>query len=548
MRLTRRDVLHGLAASSLLACDRPDARPPPPVERRPGPDLGALPEATYDVGDWNGFLAAMTGVNAAFLDKTGVWMRRLTDATTPLQHRSYGMTYASGGAKVSRAFGEGGDTWWLVYQVFDAAAARTVDTRLARLRRGVGVVSDGSFAPPGLAAGRLSYTFSYREGETHILYYVGDDRRLHRYDVEAGAPAPDDVFTAEGATHPGVVTEEYPGWLQMSWDGARLAWVAPYADPRQLHHLDLEADRHTVYDEPRTVAQVNDVRLCRGSTRVCAIATDAGSKAFWFVDDNVVTEPTFDIPGTQGHCDCGEALLYTVDADGSHVAFSADTFGEAPARDGGPWTGTTRPLAVGEPPDHVILDGDYHANMTWDQRGAGAEEVFCVDNDANDPYKNTADRWEVHEGAVWVTRVTFGIYGSQAIGVSGVLTWNGSTTAGVFTGHLEAAPSPAGLSADTWCWDGERLYVRMADGASPEGRVRIVNGTLLGEAVGYVRSDGRLLKLCYDYRNEADYNYFQSVFANWSIDGRVCVFASNFGVQGGRTDLILVEVPDADPA
>jgi hypothetical protein len=328
-------VLHGLAAAALLACDRPDARPPPPVERRPGPDLGALPEATYDVGDWNGFLAAMTGVNAAFLDKTGVWMRRLTDATTPLQHRSYGMTYASGGAKVSRAFGEGGDTWWLVYQVFDAAAARTVDTRLARLRRGVGVVSDGSFAPPGLAAGRLSYTFSYREGETHILYYVGDDRRLHRYDVEAGAPAPDDVFTAEGATHPGVVTEEYPGWLQMSWDGARLAWVRAVRRIRASSTTSTSRPTDTPCTTSPGPSRRSTTCGCAEAPRACAPSRptrarrrSGSSTTTWW------TEPTFDIPGHPGPLRLREALLYTVDADGSHVAFSADTFGEAPARDG----------------------------------------------------------------------------------------------------------------------------------------------------------------------------------------------------------------------
>jgi hypothetical protein len=150
--------------------------------------------------------------------------------------------------------------------------------------------------------------------------------------------------------------------------------------------------------------------------------------------------------------------------------------------------------------------------------------VFCVDNDANDPYKNTADRWEVHEGAVWVTRVTFGIYGSQAIGVSGVLTWNGSTTAGGVHRTPRGGAVAAGLSGGHVVLDGERLYVRMADGASPEGRVRIVNGTLLGEAVGYVRSDGRLLMLCYDYRNEADYNYLP-VGVRQLVDrrSRVCV-------------------------
>ncbi|MEQ1571849.1 MAG: hypothetical protein ABMA64_39850, partial [Myxococcota bacterium] len=510
----------------------------------PRPDLGALPEAAYDVGDWNGFLAAMTGVNSAFLDKTGAWMRRLTDATAPLPNRSFGMTYASGGAKVSAPFGDALDTYWVIYEAFDAAGQQSVDTRLAQVQRGVGVVSDESFTPPGLATGRLGYTFSYRPGETHILYYVGDDRKLHRYDVQARADAPDAVFSGEGATHPTIEMDRYPGWLQTTWDGERIAWVAPYASPTELHHLDLALDRHTRYDAPATLAQVNDIRLCRGDANVCAIATNDGSKAFWFVEPNLVTAFTFDIPGTQGHADFGEELLYTVDADGSHVTWSKSTIGDPPAVDGGPWTGSPEPLAVGEAPDHVIIDGDYHTNMTWDQRGAGGDEVFCVDNDASDPYKNTADRWEVHEGEIWATRVTFGIYGSAETGVSGVLLWNGSTTAGVFTGNLEVAPSVTEMAAGTWFWDGQRLFVWMGDGGSPEDRVRIVNASLLGEAIGYIRqSDGLLTKLCYDYRNEANYNYFQSVFANWSIDGKVCVFASNMGVQGGRTDLLWVEVP-----
>ncbi|MEQ1502526.1 MAG: hypothetical protein ABMB14_09850 [Myxococcota bacterium] len=507
-------------------------------------DLEALPLAAYGVGDWSGFLAAMTGVNSSFVDSTGVVLRRLTDATTPVPDASFGMTYASGGAKISRAFGPDADTYWVIYEAFDAPAVQPLGARLLKVQRGVGVLSDAPFAPPAMNAGRLGYTFSYREGETHILYFVGEDQRLHRFDVEAMAFAPDGAFVGDDASHPDLRMDAYPGWLQSSWDGARIAWVAPYQSATEMHHYDFDADVHTVYDDPPTMRRVNDIRLCRGPLAACAIATDDGTKAFWFVAENRVTAFTDAIPGTQGHCDCGESTLYTVDANQTHVRWDRNTFGDPPDADGGPWAGTTAPMADGVAPDHVIIDGDYHTNMSWDQTGAGDDERFCIDNDVTSPYKNTADGWELDAAAVYRTRVTFGIYGSAAIGVSGVLLWNGSTTAGAFTGQLAPAASIDTMTAGSWLWDGDRLYVRMPDDGAPDGRVRIVNGTLLGEKLGYIRhADGELRMLCHSYRNEGTYTYFKSVFANWSIDGKLCVFNSNLGVQDARTDLLLAEVP-----
>lgn len=507
-------------------------------------DIEALPLAARGVGDWNGFLSAMTGVNSSFIDSTGVTLRRLTDATTPFSDASFAMTYASGGAKISRAFGPDADTYWVIYEAFDVAAVQSLGARRLKYQRGVGVVSDDPFSPPTMAAGRLGYTFSYRADETHILYFVGEDQRLHRFNVEAMAFEPKDVFVGDDASHPDILMDEYPGWLQSSWDGEQIAWVAPYASPREMHHYNFGTDVHTRYDDPPTMALVNDIRLCRGTDLLCAIAANDGTKAFWFVAVNRVTAFTDAIPGTQGHSDCGMTTLYTVNANQTHIRWDHSTFGNPPDTDGGLWSGTTTSMAEGVAPDYVIIDGDYHCNMSWDQTGAGDSERFCIDNDATGPYKNTADGWVVDSGTVYRTQVTFGIYGSSAIGVSGVLTWNGSTTSGVFTGHLDAAVSVAAMTAGSWYWDGDHLYVRMPDEGSPDGRVRIVNATLLGEKIGYIRqSDGELRMLCHSYRNEGTYNYFKSVFANWSIDGKLCVFSSNLGVQDGRTDLLLAEVP-----
>jgi len=49
--------------------------------------------------------------------------------------------------------------------------------------------------------------------------------------------------------------------------------------------------------------------------------------------------------------------------------------------------------------------------------------------------------------------------------------------------------------------------------------------------------------LCFTYRNDNVYVYGQDCYSNWSPDGKIVAFASNFGVPGGRTDLVCAEVP-----
>ncbi len=509
--------------------------------------MAALPVAEYGVGNWDGFLASMVNVNDSFVDVTGVTMRMLTSTNAPYpsgELRSYSMNYGAGGSKISQAFGVDGDEYWIIYLAFDALDDS--DARLAKYKRGVGVVSDVPLSISGLNVNRLSYTFSYRPGEADILYYTTDDGQVRRANVasqqatRAGFTGHASLFNEANASTPSLVGE-IPGWLQMPWNGGSLLFGADWISQDKFFHIDLETGVIT----SKTIGQTGTMYPLKGGQLVAAIAYDNGTKGFWHIANNRMTAAA-SIPGSQGHSDVGESVFYTHSSDGTHLDWSRATPGTAPAIDGGAWSGSNTVFVQGSAPSNVVMDGDYHPSMGWDQRGKGADEYFLVDSDYADPYRHSFGSWSVHSGSIYRASVTWDKYGSNAIGPGGVLLWNGVNTVdvGAFTGHLPKAASLAAMTAGSWWWESNQLYVWMADGASPLNRVRVISGSKLFSSVGFMRNgDGAVRKLCHTYRNDASYKYNRMTYVNQSQDGKIAAFASNRGVQGGRAYLIVAEVP-----
>ena len=187
------------------------------------PDLSALPVGDSSVGDWNNFPGASMSLNSGFVDLTGAVLRRVTNDTYPVAANAQAyMDYASGGPRISIAHPDG-VTYWIT-----ACAGSSVYA--AKYTRGVGVDSSTWRVLPVASAGNLQYCFSVKSGEHHIVYVaVSNGNEIRRYNLNTQAYETTALFTgANAATSSGGGN---PGWMQSSWDGDRLVWMAPYAVP-----------------------------------------------------------------------------------------------------------------------------------------------------------------------------------------------------------------------------------------------------------------------------------------------------------------------------
>ena len=297
-------------------------------------------------------------------------------------------------------------------------------------------------------------------------------------------------------------------------------------------------------------ADVNEMKVCHGNGRFVMVnGQTAGWKAFWFLDSNFMTSHISGIPGTlsgQGHSNLGESSYYVWNGDDGNMPLQELTAGSAPGSDGGAWTGAnTKVYNAGN--GQQTQDADNHPSMSWVQYGAGANEWYCcsyADSNGGAAYKTAATAWTVDSGNVYKTGVTFGgpQYGTPQRGVTGVITLTGTN----YTGNLLPVASHAAVVPGTFWWDNANtlVYACMSANNNPTANVRLVSGGYLVEAIGYVKQDGsERRKLCFTYRNDNTYIYNQDCYANWSPDGLVVFWNCNFGVPGGRTDLVAAEVP-----
>jgi hypothetical protein len=218
-------------------------------------DITQLPVAAQGLGDWNALAAAggtSLAVNSTWTCSTGVPIRRLTNASTPVGNTSCGILYTTGGRDVSRRYGAGNDTVHVIYEAFGSGG------RMMNYQRGVGVLSDVSYTLSSTS--RLAYCFSKKASEPHILYFAtdgsgvgaGTGAKLHRYDVNAGAYAANSIFT--GATASIDIYGQYVYWCQQTWDGTCMSLHTTDAGGDTYAVQYIELDTGTIY----TYAGVGD--------------------------------------------------------------------------------------------------------------------------------------------------------------------------------------------------------------------------------------------------------------------------------------------------
>lgn len=519
------------------------------------PDISQLPDALREVGDWNNFPGTGWAVNAAFVDVTGVTLRRITNATSPLTNDGINFEYSTGGPRISRPFGAGLDTYHIAVHISVGASEYI---RIMDVQRGVGYVTGSYVTTPGLPNGILGYCWSSKSSEPHILYFSDKDSPdlIHRYDVDADDYAPNAVFSGTDASIS--AGGNIAGWLTQSWDGTRMCWTTPTADPTTLHYLHIDTGVHVTYNNATAMQYINDVRMVKGSGNAVVAAAyanpignggveDAAAQwnndsniMVWFPDTNRMTSYASAVGTRGGHSDCGASTHYALDPDGSYNVLAVQTVGTTPASDLGAWNGT-RTDRYDSGSANRIINSDYHPCMSWDQTGAGTSEYFFFEVDPGSSGSNdatSANSWSVYSGSVYQTAVTFG---GGLSSVDGIIVKNGS---GNFIGHLDAVGSLGAVVAGTFYWSGTTLYAQMADSSSPATKTRLVAAAKIYESLGFAKQDGTVVKkLCYTYRNENTYSYSNTPFANQSPDGKIVIFGSNLGVDNGPISLIMAEVP-----
>lgn len=513
------------------------------------PNIAALPDAVGGVGDWNTFPGTSWDLTTPFTDVTGTVLRRITNAASPVANDGINAEYATGGPRISRPFGAALDTYHVI--VHESIGASEY-IRILDVRRGVGYVASSHRTTPTLPNGILGYCWSSKASEPHILYFSDKDSPdlIHRYDIDADDYAPNAVFSGTDASIS--AGGNIAGWLTQSWDGTRMCWTTPTADPTALHYLNVDTGSHITYNNATAMGFINDVRMVKGTTHAVVCAAYASPPTpgaewnndanimVWFPDTNVMTSYASAEGTRSGHSDCGESVHYALDPDGSYNVLAKQTLGTAPASDLGDWTGTRTDLYENGSANRII-GSDYHPNMSWDQTGAGDNEYFFFETDpgssgAND--QTAANSWSVYSGSVYQTSVSFP---SGLSTVHGVIIKDGS---GNFVSNLTSVGSIGAVVAGTFHWSGSVLYARLADSSSPSGKARLVASPKIFEALGFARKDGASVKkLCYLYRNEDTYSYSNTPFANQSPDGKIVIFGSNLGVPNGEISLIMAEVP-----
>jgi hypothetical protein len=516
------------------------------------PNLAALPVGANISFNVNAFPGKSWAVNTPFTDVTGAVMRRLTNRVFPVANGGPNMDYASGGPRISQAWGTNLDTYWIAFTI-------NSNITVYKYQRGVGLDStSGRAIPSGTANnGSLQYLFSTAPGETDIMYLcVNFGGEIRRWNCNTQSYAPNSLFTGANAAYSfSTLTGSNPGWIQQTWDGTRLCWLTPYVSATSCHYLFISAHggkaagTHVVYSGPQ-ISNINDPRIAHGDSHIVYFADNAitgttNPIAVWFVDQNVATAPQ---PNTRGgHCDAGETNLHSWDPDSGAFPLANQTPGTAPVSDGGAWNGTRTNL-YSSGGLNVVLTADDHGSGTWNQTGAGNNEYYCFD--ANDATGYSAvGTWALTSGSIYQSTISLGAYGSAVRGVVGVITTNGISGSGMqFTGSLTAVGSQGAVTAGTYYWNNatSTLYVQMPDSSNPTGKIAINSGSLLNGSLGYARQDGGdTRRLCFTYHlfQDSVANYYHFPFANWSPDGKLVIFASDLLYWDGSVDIIAVDVP-----
>ena len=482
------------------------------------PDLTLLPVAVSSIGDWSAFPGSSWALNTAFVDTTGVDLRRITNATYPAANSGAGFVYATGGPRISRPHGVGSDQYWVLVNVGTTAYC-------GKYTLGAGIDSSSWFAIPAGGV-NLEHCFSSKASDPHILY-IANGTTIHRYDVNARAYAANAVFAGANASISSGGASA--GWLQQNWDGSRMVWQTPVTNPTAIHHLAVDAGTLTSYTGA-VVADVNEPRIFKGTANVVTLVTNSDDAAFWFVDTNVATAVQTSLRG--GHSESGESTYYSIDPDTAAEPLAVQTPGTAPAGDDGAWNGSRADRAG------AWVAGNYHPSMAWDQTGASTSEYYCIG--AYSEVDATLGVFSVYSGAIYQSTVTPGIYGGSTRGVVGVITVESTA----YTGELVLAASLEAMIAGTYFYTGTTLYVWMPDSSDPTGKVVATTSAKFGRSIGYIRRDGTdARKLCHTYRQEDETTYASLTFANWSPDGKIVAFNSNLGTNSGRFDVVVAEVP-----
>lgn len=495
-----------------------------------GPNLAALPSAfAGSEPNWTAFPKTAWALNTPFVDSTGVTLRRLSNASSPLSNTLVNFEYGTGGPRVSQRFGSNR------YHVAYVLTSGSQQVRCFDVERGVGMVAGTDISLP-ISPGAIGYCFSMLPGEEHIIYFSdrGSPSNIRRYNVQTQAYEANAVFSGVNASIPAGGNDA--GWMQTSWDGTRLVYQTNTGGIVVPHHVTLATGVRVTY--PGSISGgINEIKMLKGTSRVVVLVTNGDTAAWWFVDENRATAIG---AGTRsGHSDAGETNFYSFDPNVGTHPLAVQTPGTAPASEGGTWTGArTDRFAAGGTDMIGFTDG--YEGMHWNQSGAGASEWVCWG--ANYPAEGISFAgWSVDSGSVYRSTITYNgpAYGQSARGPQVVQVVSGTT----ITGHLTRAASRGAMMAGTWFWDGSFLYAWMADNGSPTGRVRSHAGALLTEGIGYARADGGdRRKLCNNYMQGTFIPYEQRGFVNWAPDGRLVLFPSNLGVDG-RVDLIMAEVP-----
>jgi hypothetical protein len=298
------------------------------------------------------------------------------------------------------------------------------------------------------------------------------------------------------------------------------------------------------------VSAVNELHMLKGSTNVVFLLdNNPGIEPgyAWFPASGVVTQPYGTALGVYGgHCDAGAANLYTMDPNGTYDVMEEYTPGTAPGSDGGAWTGSQTNYwgtSAATAPDTTAA----HWNTSYAQPGAGALEWAMRGSDGEQYNNNTANGWSVYSGSIYETTVSFLTSGQATRGVVGVLLWNGTVGQGSqYTGNLPLASSLGAMTAGSYYWNGTTLYVWLAAGGSPSGKVIISANALQTASIALYQNNGSTIKrVCWIYSVADDgyANYYNTDMANLSPDGLFGIYNCDLGDWDGNVDLVSFELP-----
>ncbi len=318
------------------------------------PNIAALPEAASAVAPWSVFLTATGGysgwgVNAPYSDPNGATLRRLTNRSTVGSTDLCCMEYSEGGPRISQALGNG--EYWFT---FLAGTSSSKSGYFAKYKLGSGIVSGSVTALPAITGGNLGAAFSMLPGEENILYLANiSSTTIHRYDCSLAAYASNSVFSGPNASiNCGVMA---PGWMQISWDGTRIVFQAPYNGPTAVFQLNPSTGTLQSY----TGSSTSDIMLT-GATCTAATTTTLTD-----------TSRTWNTEITNGQWNGATIVMTSGVANGQSstvMSSTADSVNFSPAFTEAPSAG-----------DHYSL---YNLNEPHMMKGSSHDVVFLEDSTA----------------------------------------------------------------------------------------------------------------------------------------------------------------------